>query len=141
MMASSSPCRRLRQLAAQLPLAASAAEASVGPPGEPGVVRAEHPRGDGQGYGPRATRQPPSFRPDQTAEALAFFREHRFLLIEGALSAAELSFLNDFCERTQDEKPQAWQIPETGRADWGSGICKGTPSIQLCRLAVATTMR
>ena len=111
---------RLRQLDGHLRPAGCAA---VGPPGDPGVVRAAHPQGDGQGYGPRASEQPPSFRPDQQAEALEFFREHRFLLIEGALSEEELVFLNDFCERTQEEKPQAWQIsPEKGRAGWKSGI-------------------
>ncbi len=115
-----STLRRLQRLGDQLRTTGCAA--AVGAPGDPGVVRAAHPHGDGQGYGPRASEQPPSFRPDQQAEALEFFREHRFLLIEDALSAEDLGFLNDFCERTQEEKPQAWQIPETGPADWKSGI-------------------
>eukprot|EP01052_Picozoa_sp_SAG31_P062507 SAG31_NODE_21483_length_548_cov_1.222717_2_plen_101_part_01 len=46
-----------------------------------------------------------------------------FCVISEALSPVELSFLNGFCERTQLEKPLAWQInPEDGRTGWKGGI-------------------
>jgi hypothetical protein len=122
---------RLRQLQQHLmqPLqphgAAAASTVEVGEPGAPGVVRTYHPDGDGQGYGPRPSTQPPSFQPSQLEEALAFFQTHRFLIIENALSSGELEFLNDFCERSQEEKREAWQIPKGvspkgGR--WNGGI-------------------
>ena len=85
------------------------------------VVRRWHEGGDGQGYGPRATEQPRAFKPNELEEALAFFRRERFVLIDDALSAAELDFLNGFCERSQAEKSAAWGIPDDG-SQWGGGI-------------------
>ena len=115
--------RRLARLLAQLGPAQSPAAAAeeVGEPGEPGVVRRWHEGGDGQGYGPRATEQPRAFKPNELEEALAFFRRERFVLIDDALSAAELDFLNGFCERSQAEKSAAWGIPDDG-SQWGGGI-------------------
>ena len=114
--------RRLARLLAQLGPAQSPAAAAeeVGEPGEPGVVRRWHEGGDGQGYGPRASEQPRAFKPSELEEALAFFRRERFVLIDDALSAAELDFLNGFCERSQAEKSAAWGIPDDG--DWSGGI-------------------
>lgn len=64
-----------------------------------------------QGFG-RVSRQPaPSFDPAGQAEAAcAHFERHGYVVLTGCLDAAELLFLNGFCDRTQAEKPGVWGL-------------------------------
>jgi hypothetical protein len=66
-----------------------------------------------QGFG-RVSREPvPAFDPAAGLDAAcAFFADHGFVVLSGCLDAAELKFLNDFCDRTQAERPLAWGLTD-----------------------------
>ena len=66
-----------------------------------------------QGFGRLSTEPPPMFDPgDELEAAAAFFSEHGYVVLAEALSAAEVRFLNAFCDRTQEERPLAWGLSE-----------------------------
>jgi hypothetical protein len=71
------------------------------------------PRWAKQGFG-RLRRGPtPAFDPErETDAACAHFERHGFVVLADCLSAAEVRHLNDFCDRTQHELPQAWGLTE-----------------------------
>ena len=64
-----------------------------------------------QGYG-RVDRAPvPSFDPAAEIDAAcAWFDLHGYVVLSACLDAAELAWLNGFCERTQRERPDAWGL-------------------------------
>jgi hypothetical protein len=64
-----------------------------------------------QGFG-RVDRSPaPAFDPTGEIDAACdFFGEHGYVVLSASLDAAELAFLNGFCERTQEERPDAWGL-------------------------------
>jgi hypothetical protein len=66
-----------------------------------------------QGFG-RLRRQPtPAFDPAGEADAaVAYFERHGFVVLKDCLDEAELEHLNEFCERTQDQRPDAWGLTE-----------------------------
>eukprot|EP01045_Picozoa_sp_COSAG04_P009534 COSAG04_NODE_555_length_12662_cov_35.924461_3_plen_258_part_00 len=69
----------------------------------------------GQGLGYRATTQPPSFTPEQHDEAVAFFREQGYVVIVGAYSTEEVTFLNSLWDRSQAAEPEMWGIQDDGQ--------------------------
>jgi hypothetical protein len=86
------------------------------------AAAAAHQTGPGgQGYGPRAENGGCSFMRREMSSALEFFRTNGYAVIEDALSADELAFLNGFCDRTQRQQPKCWGIPQDG-SQWKGGI-------------------
>jgi hypothetical protein len=69
-----------------------------------------------QGFG-RVDRSPvPAFDPaGEVDAAYDFFERHGYVVLSDCLDAAELAFLNAFCERTQEERPDAWGLGERRR--------------------------
>jgi hypothetical protein len=66
-----------------------------------------------QGFGRVSAERPPAFDPvGEIDAACAFFERHGFLVLSGCLDDAELRWLNDFCDRTQAERPEAWGLTE-----------------------------
>jgi ectoine hydroxylase-related dioxygenase (phytanoyl-CoA dioxygenase family) len=66
-----------------------------------------------QGFGRVSRDQPPAFDPvDDIDAAAAFFTRHGYVVLSGCLDAAELTFLNGFCDRTQEERPATWGLTE-----------------------------
>jgi len=64
-----------------------------------------------QGFGRISHEAPPAFDPYRERDAAcAYFNEHGFAVLSGCLDAAELAHLNEFCERTQSERPDAWGL-------------------------------
>lgn len=77
----------------------------------------ENRTGDGsvaaQGFGRIADRQPAQFDPlSQGDAACDFFADNGFVVLSGCLTSDELTHLNEFCERTQRERPGAWGLGE-----------------------------
>ena len=100
----------LRQISAHI-AAAGAEQAEIPTPGTgPG----------GQGFGPRATDQPPHFTCSDLAGALAFFKEQGYVIFADALSPGQLTHINNFCDRTQRDDPEGWQIPVDGSSWTGA---------------------
>jgi hypothetical protein len=66
-----------------------------------------------QGFG-RVSREPvPAFDPDRDIDAAyAFFERNGFVVLAGCLNAAELAHLNEFCDRSQVERPEAWGLSD-----------------------------
>ena len=60
----------------------------------------------------RVDRSPaPAFDPASEIDAACdFFGAHGYVVLSDCLDAGELTFLNDFCERTQRERPDAWGL-------------------------------
>jgi hypothetical protein len=64
-----------------------------------------------QGFGRVSDETPPAFDSASDLEAAClFFEEHGFVVLAGCLDPAELRHLNDFCDRTQAELPEAWGL-------------------------------
>lgn len=66
-----------------------------------------------QGFG-RVSRDPvPAFDPTADSDAAcAWFERHGFVVLADCLDAAELDHLNEFCERSQAERPDAWGLSD-----------------------------
>ena len=76
------------------------------------LIQQENESGDveaaAQGFGRVATERPPAFDPhDDCATASSFFEAHGFVVLSNCLDDRELGFLNEFCERTQAERPRS----------------------------------
>ena len=66
-----------------------------------------------QGFGRVSREAPPHFDPiDEIDAAAAFFAAHGYVVLSNCLDAAELDFLNGFCDRTQEERPATWGLTE-----------------------------
>lgn len=66
-----------------------------------------------QGFGRVSRESPPAFDPAADLEAAcAFFTEHGYVVLSACLDGGEVAFLNAFCERTQQERPEAWGLTE-----------------------------
>lgn len=66
-----------------------------------------------QGFGRVATEHPPTIDPiDALAEAYSYFESNGFVVLDACLSDRELSHLNEFCGRTQVERPERWGLGE-----------------------------
>jgi len=71
------------------------------------------PRRARQGFGRVRAEPTPAFDPARDIDAAcAHFERHGFVVLAECLDAAELHHLNDFCDRTQHELPQAWGLTE-----------------------------
>ena len=71
------------------------------------------PRRARQGFGRVRAEPSPAFDPARDIDAAcAHFERHGFVVLAECLDAAELHHLNDFCDRTQHELPQAWGLTE-----------------------------
>ena len=69
------------------------------------------PRRAAQGFGKIVASQPQKFDPFREQEAAAsFFETNGYVVLTDCLSRAELSHLNDFCDRTQRERADAWGL-------------------------------
>ncbi|MGE0624408.1 MAG: phytanoyl-CoA dioxygenase family protein [Pseudomonadales bacterium] len=70
--------------------------------------------GDGslaaQGFGRLARESPPAFGVQHIDDAYDFFAANGYVVLSGCLTAAELRFLNDFCDRTQAAVPERWGL-------------------------------
>lgn len=66
-----------------------------------------------QGFG-RVSREPtPAFDPvAQIDEASDFFERHGYVVLSAGLDAADVAWLNEFCDRTQAELPDVWGLGE-----------------------------
>jgi len=66
-----------------------------------------------QGFG-RVSREPvPAFDPTADIDAAcAYFERHGFVVLARCLDAGELALLNDFCARSQAERPEAWGLSD-----------------------------
>lgn len=66
-----------------------------------------------QGFG-RVSRAPVvAFDPEKDIDAAsAFFEANGYVVLAGCLGADELRHLNEFCQRTQRERPDAWGLGE-----------------------------
>ena len=66
-----------------------------------------------QGFG-RLRRGPtPAFDPERDADAAcAYFEQHGFVVLSNCLGADEIAYLNEFCDRSQAERPDAWGLTE-----------------------------
>ncbi|HEX3916717.1 MAG TPA: hypothetical protein VHW60_05215, partial [Caulobacteraceae bacterium] len=81
------------------------------------LERQENKSGDAklaaQGFGRVSRMSPPAFDPaKETDAAAAFFTEHGFVVLAGCLDASEVAHLNEFIERTQQERPESWGLSE-----------------------------
>ena len=64
-----------------------------------------------QGFGRISRTSPPEFDPAfDTDEACCHFNEFGFVVLKGCLSERELAHLNEFFNRTQLERPDAWGL-------------------------------
>jgi hypothetical protein len=64
-----------------------------------------------QGFGRLSRQAPPAFDPAREVDAAcAFFGEYGYVVLAGCLDAAEIAELNNFCDRSQAERPEAWGL-------------------------------
>jgi hypothetical protein len=64
-----------------------------------------------QGFGRVSREPPPAFDPIRDIDAaVTYFSDHGFVVLAGCLSPAELDHLDEFCDRTQAERPEAWGL-------------------------------
>ncbi|MFU8816689.1 MAG: phytanoyl-CoA dioxygenase family protein [Pseudomonadales bacterium] len=64
-----------------------------------------------QGFGRVTREQPPIFDPVDAADAaFDYFSAHGFAVLGNCLTAGELAHLNEFCDRTQQQRPAAWGL-------------------------------
>ena len=61
----------------------------------------------------------PTFAADQADEILAYFTENGFAVIENSLSAEDVRYLNDFIDRSQEERPDEWGVGKRPLRDHG----------------------
>ncbi|MCY3819321.1 MAG: phytanoyl-CoA dioxygenase family protein [Gammaproteobacteria bacterium] len=79
------------------------------------VTREQNTSGDpeaaSQGFGRINASLAEHFDPEEQQDsALAFFGEYGFAVLDGCLSPAEIAHLNEFYDRTQRERPDAWGL-------------------------------
>jgi len=75
--------------------------------------RSGDPQRATQGFGRVSAERPPAFDPAADIDAACdFFEAHGFVVLAGCLTAAELAHLNEFCDRSQAERPEAWGLGE-----------------------------
>jgi hypothetical protein len=66
-----------------------------------------------QGFGRVSRQAPPAFDPARDIDAAcAFFEAHGFVVLADCLDVGELAHLNEFFDRTQRERPDAWGLAE-----------------------------
>jgi len=66
-----------------------------------------------QGFGRVSQEGVTAFDPVREIDAAcAFFERHGFVVLAGCLDASELRQLNEFCDRTQAERPEAWGLTD-----------------------------
>lgn len=63
-----------------------------------------------QGFGRLTAEAPPAFEPGDLEGAYRFFARNGYVVLAGCLSAEEIGWLNDFCDRTQAERPDSWGL-------------------------------
>jgi hypothetical protein len=64
-----------------------------------------------QGFGRVSREQVPHFDPAADLDAaVAYFGAHGFVVLDDCLSHDELAYLNEFCDRSQKERPEAWGL-------------------------------
>ena len=64
-----------------------------------------------QGFGRISKIPPPEFDPFREKDAAyLYFSEHGFVVLKGCLNEKEVTHLNDFIDRTQLERPDAWGL-------------------------------
>ena len=64
-----------------------------------------------QGFGRVTADSPPTFDPGNAIDAAnSFFTTHGYVVLSECLDQAELDHLNEFYDRTQDERPRAWGL-------------------------------
>ncbi len=64
-----------------------------------------------QGFGRVSSSAAPAFDPRrELAEAVAFFGDNGYVLLRNCLDSDELAHLNEFFDRTQQLRPQAWGL-------------------------------
>jgi len=80
---------------------------------EPQENRSGDPQAALQGFG-RISREPVArFDPHRDIDAAcAFFERHGFVVLSDCLTPAELGHLNEFCDRSQAERPESWGLTE-----------------------------
>jgi hypothetical protein len=79
----------------------------------PQVNRSGDAQRAAQGFGRVSRQSPPAFDPRRdTDAACAFFAAKGFVVLAGCLDADEVAHLNEFCDRTQAERPEAWGLTE-----------------------------
>ena len=66
-----------------------------------------------QGFGRISKTPPPAFNPQNEQQAACtYFADNGFVVLRDCLSTADLSFLNQFFNHTQQTKPDAWGLGE-----------------------------
>jgi hypothetical protein len=66
-----------------------------------------------QGFGRVSREAVPAFDPAADIDAAyAHFERHGFVVLANCLGPAELSHLNEFCDRSQAERPDAWGLSD-----------------------------
>jgi hypothetical protein len=71
------------------------------------------PRMATQGFGRVSREIAPAFDPEGDIDAAyAFFERHGYVVLSNCLDAGELVHLNEFCERSQTERPDAWGLSD-----------------------------
>ena len=85
--------------------------------GEVKLTPQENESGDSgaaaQGFGRVTTERPSAFDPHDHCDAAgSFFETNGFVVLSSCLDVGELGHLNEFCERTQAERPAEWGLSE-----------------------------
>ncbi len=66
-----------------------------------------------QGFGCVSSERVQAFDPARDLdEACAVFERHGYVVLADCLDRRELAHLNEFCERSQRERPDAWGLGE-----------------------------
>jgi hypothetical protein len=79
----------------------------------PQVNRSGDAQRAAQGFGRVSRAPPPAFDPRGDIDAAcAFFEANGFVVLSGCLNAGEVAYLNEFCDRTQGERPASWGLTE-----------------------------
>ena len=63
-----------------------------------------------QGFGRVAEGAAPAFDRTDVEAAAGYFESNGFVVLAGCLTEAELAHLNEFCDRTQAQRPDAWGL-------------------------------
>ena len=70
-------------------------------------------RNQAQGFGRITGDPPPAFDPDtQSAAAYRFFEDQGYVVLRQCLNPDEITYLNEFIDRTQVERPASWGLTE-----------------------------
>ena len=88
-----------------------AAEAGVAVKFEPQANISGDPARARQGFGRVSRETAPAFDPERDVDgACAFFEANGYVVLAACLGDDDLRHLNEFCERTQRERPDAWGL-------------------------------